>query len=169
MGTNGHDTLRPWASIFSLADHPALARGMVHADGMGGSVTRPAGCAGLVLAIGHSMGAGGLNDRGTVCRRAHRRGNKAGLSRGARTAHPTRACPGACARPLAAGCVGGSSVVLVRRVVHASAATAGPASALQVMARTAVPPPAAMQWETVAMTVMAVLCGAGVRRGLMHG
>src|ERR1700737_4782913 len=70
-GTNGHDTLRPWASIFSLADHPALARGMVHADGMGGSVTRPAGCAGLVLAIGHSMGAGGLDDRGTVCRRAH--------------------------------------------------------------------------------------------------
>src|ERR1700730_3514352 len=59
------------------------------------------------------------------------------------------------------------SVVLARRVVHASAATAGPASAL--MARTAVPPAAAVQWETVAMTVMAVLCGAGVRRGLMHG
>ena len=116
-------------------------------------------------ALRHGMGTGGLSYRCTVCRRAHRGGNEAGLSRRARKANTIGAGPGARARALAARRVGRCSVVLVWRFVHAWTA----ASALQIRAGPAVTPAAAMQWETVAMAVMPILRLAGAWRGLMHG
>ena len=80
-----------------------LARDLVHADRMGRGALRAANRPRLVSAFGGGLGAHRGDALGAVRRRAHRRGDEAGLSRdpGPARAAPFRAVAAAGARPSA--------------------------------------------------------------------
>src|SRR5712692_10550519 len=99
MGADRHHALRLRPSLFPAPDHAFAARDLVHAHRLGRGTLCPADSAQMVPALGDRLGTHQARAVGAVCRRSHRRGDQAGVSRGpgpARTAPPrTRARSGA--------------------------------------------------------------------------
>ena len=98
VGAHGHDAVRPRPALFALADHQSDARSLVHAGVVERSAVRAADPARLVSAFGGGVGARRRDALGAVRRRAHRRGDQAGLSRDPGAPRKARAGAGAQAR-----------------------------------------------------------------------
>ena len=65
-GRAGHDAVRPWPSLFALADHLSVAGNVVHPDSMGRRPLRAADRSALVPALGLCVGAHRCDGVGAV-------------------------------------------------------------------------------------------------------
>ena len=81
MDAHRQHAVRSRPAVFALADHAIAAADLVHADRLGGSFVRAAGCGRLVSAFGDGMGAHWRFDLDAVCGRSYRGSHQTGLSR----------------------------------------------------------------------------------------
>ena len=126
MDTHRRDAVRPWPALFARADHATAAADLVHPDRLGRGAVHAAGRRRLVPALGAGMGAGGRSAVAAICRRAHRGGEQAGLSRDPRASRAGAADPVAAAGAGAVVDARGSRVVAI--VVPANVGTIGEGS-----------------------------------------
>src|SRR5262249_26800400 len=88
------DPVRSWPALFALADHSVVATGLVRADRMGRGAVFAPGRRRLVPAFWDGLGTPWCRAVAAGCRRAHRGGHQAGLSRNPRQARTHAADPG---------------------------------------------------------------------------
>src|SRR5436305_4481873 len=95
VGAHRYDPIWAGPPLLTRPDHVPPARHLVHSGRLGRSALRSPDRTRLVPALGSGLGTGGCDDFSAICRRAHRRGDKAGLSRHSGTTRTTATRTGA--------------------------------------------------------------------------